>query len=236
MGAGCNIVKQEQLPSNTNNQAQPEDAIEESIDGEQNNFGCLSELGYSYDELVKACIKPGLNKEKKQVAKLAVEYLTADEDIYGLMVVEVIPARCPGCWHVDLSDAKGRQFELSVTNGVVKDVSYDYFGDLVDVSGGEASGTARAYFNGQEYILVADFNNLPDPESGYFYEGWVVRKQPLSVISTGSAKSRKLESTYQNTFISNQDLTDHDFYVLTIEPDDGDPAPAAHILEGTMIK
>lgn len=37
-----------------------------------------------------------------------------------------------------------------------------------------------------------------------------------------------------NTYSSGEDLTDHNFYVLTIEPDDGNPAPADHIVEGTL--
>ena len=71
---------------------------------------------------------------------------------------------------------------------------------------------------------------MPEPEPGFFYEGWVVRAEPFNFISTGVA------SLDENVFEADQDLTDHDLYVLTIEPDDGDPAPAAHILEGTMRK
>ncbi len=161
---------------------------------------------------------------------MAVEYLIADQDYFGLTVIDVIPARCPGCWHVRLTDAEDRQFELSVTNGVVKDVSYDYFGDLTDVSGGEASGTARAYFDGETYHLIAEFEDLPEPGPDYFYEGWVVRSEPFNFISTG------VTDLHKNVFEAEEDLTDYNLYVLTLEPDDGDPAPAEHILEGTMIK
>lgn len=109
---------------------------------------------------------------------------------------------------------------------------FDFNTDLEDVSGGNATGYAGAYFAEGEYHVFAQFENLPHPEEGYFYEGWVVRKSPLSVLSTGEAV-RSL-GDYHNTFRSAQDLTDHDFYVLTLEPDDGDPEPAEHILEGTM--
>ena len=79
------------------------------------------------------------------------------------------------------------------------------------------------------------FENLPNPVGTDFYEGWIVRKGlRFDVISSGRVE--KVGGVYTNTYSSGQDLTDHDFYVLTIEPDDGDPAPAGHILEGTLSK
>ena len=115
---------------------------------------------------------------------------------------------------------------------------FDYAGELVDVSGGSASGFAMANFTNasdEGYKMYATFENLPELEEGFFYEGWVVRRgNDFDVLSSGVAE--KVDGKYVNTFVSNADLTDHDFYVLTLEPDDGDPAPAEHILEGTMIR
>lgn len=111
-----------------------------------------------------------------------------------------------------------------------------YFGDLIDVTKGgkgNGSGIAQASFKNKQYQLVARFKNLPEPNGTDFYEGWIVRKGlNFSVLSTG--KAIKENGEYINVFSSDKDLTDHDFYVLTLEPDDGDPAPAAHILEGTL--
>ena len=122
-------------------------------------------------------------------------------------------------------------------------MTYQFKGDLADVTasktvtgvntGDNATGVAQANFTDSAYSLLATFENLPDPQGSDFYEGWVVRKGlNLSVISTG--KAEKKDGVYQNIYTADQDLTDHNFYVLTIEPDDGDPAPAEHILEGTM--
>ena len=110
---------------------------------------------------------------------------------------------------------------------------YDYYTDqLEDVSGGDAYGFAGAIFENEQYILTAEFENLPELKEGYFYEGWVVRNSPLSVISSGVAE--EVDGKFVNEFTSSEDLSDHLFYVLTLEPDDGDPAPAEHILEGTL--
>ena len=104
---------------------------------------------------------------------------------------------------------------------------------LKDVTAGSASGTAGASYIDDEYYLFAEFENLPTLENDFFYEGWVVKQSPLSVISTGKAINSN--GAFTNKFTSKDDLLDHTFYVLTLEPDDGDPAPAVHVLEGTMI-
>ncbi|PCI19191.1 hypothetical protein COB64_04080 [Candidatus Wolfebacteria bacterium] len=131
------------------------------------------------------------------------------------------------------------------TTGVdMEAIEYQYSGTISDVTGGEtitgintggnSSGFAQVGYDGSKYSLRATFENLPDPQGTDFYEGWVVRKNPFDVISTGVVE--KIDGTYINTYMSEKDLTDHNFYVLTIEPDDGDPAPAEHIAEGTLTK
>ncbi len=108
-----------------------------------------------------------------------------------------------------------------------------YFGELLSTSKGKANGIAQASFKNNQYQLVARFQDLPDLQGTDFYEGWIVRKGlKFDVISTG--KATKENGEFINTYSTNIDLTDHDFYVLTLEPNDGDPAPAEHILEGTL--
>jgi hypothetical protein len=60
----------------------------------------------------------------------------------------------------------------------------------------------------------------------------VVQKEPFKFISTG--KIEQTQGMQVNTFSSSTDYSNYDLYVLTLEPDDGDPAPADHILEGTL--
>ena len=118
---------------------------------------------------------------------------------------------------------------------MMKEDGFDYNGTLDDVSGGSAAGDAKARFKDGAYELVATFEGLPDPQGTDFYEGWVVRRGAnMSVVSTGRVEEEAVG--YLNLYMSSDDLTDHDFYVLTLEPDDGDPAPAAHILEGVLTK
>ena len=103
---------------------------------------------------------------------------------------------------------------------------------------GDEVGNTIYTWDGELFTVDAIFDNLPEVGSHLFYEWRVVRKNPLSVISTDAAKLVKKEDgtmMFVNTRTSDADLTDHTLYVLTLEPDDGDPAPADHIAEGMVI-
>lgn len=123
-------------------------------------------------------------------------------------------------------------------------MEYEYSGTLDDVTegktirgittNGNGSGVAMATFAEGIYSLSATMNNVPDPAGTDFYEGWVVRMEPFDFISTG--KLEKKDGKWVDMYSSEQDLTEYDFYVLTLEPDDNDPAPADHIVEGKMSK
>lgn len=113
-------------------------------------------------------------------------------------------------------------------------MDYMYKGDLDPVDGSNSSGVAMASFKDGEYMMRAEIRDLPDPEEGFFYEGWVVRKEPFAFISTGELE--KEGDAWINVYNSSTDYTDYNRYVLTIEPDDGDPAPADHVVEGDMMK
>ncbi|MDP3971085.1 MAG: anti-sigma factor [bacterium] len=110
---------------------------------------------------------------------------------------------------------------------------YQYKAELEDITRGDSSGVVQARLEDGVYQLYATFEDLPVPADGFFYEGWIVRNNPLDVISTGGLLDDA--GVEENVFQLEQDLTDHDFYILTIESDDGDPAPADHVLEGTML-
>lgn len=104
---------------------------------------------------------------------------------------------------------------------------------LADVKGGGGYGIAHATLRKDSFTLVAEMGNLADQASGYYYEGWLVRrKNPLRVLSLGRAQ--KTQDGHAIVYLSNTDLSDHDFFVLTLEVDDGNLAPGEHILEGIL--
>ncbi len=94
----------------------------------------------------------------------------------------------------------------------------------------DASGYAKVSWDGSEFMLHAGFTGLSEPKGDDFYEGWLVRKTPFAFISTGELI--KKEGEFHNSFSSSIDYSAYTEYVLTIEPNDGNDAPADHILEG----
>ena len=111
----------------------------------------------------------------------------------------------------------------------------NYTASLVDVTGGYSDGRVSAGYSDNTFILKGSFS-LQEPTGGDFYEGWLVRRDGgVSVISTGLIYyDNEIEDAWVNEYISGQDLLDHDFFVVTLEPNDGNPAPAKHILEGEL--
>ena len=94
------------------------DGPEKPIGGERDEHGCLGPAGYSWDKDIAACIRTWELEEddSRKAAKTAVESLG---QIEGLTVVEVLVARCPGCFTVKLSDADFKQYTVKLADWVV---------------------------------------------------------------------------------------------------------------------
>ena len=133
--------------------------------------------------------------------------------------------------------------EEQVSDG--QDEQYTHRTSLADVTegetfqgiatGGSASGEAKAVFENDTYNLIAEFSGLPEPINGSFYEGWLVADSG-DFFTTGVAEIDD-NGNYVNTFTDGTDWTEtHNKYILTLEPNDGNPAPADHIVEGTLSR
>jgi hypothetical protein len=128
-------------------------------------------------------------------------------------------------------DQLGYSERTWITN--LKDVIEGKTIGLTTFKGDSGGSVVVTYIDGS-YNLEAIFLNLPKLDPTYFYEGWVVKQgADMSVISTGEAILEN--DTFTNTFYSPQNLTDHTFYVLTVEPRDNNPKPADHVLEGILV-
>lgn len=131
------------------------------------------------------------------------------------------------------------QEESVVTEPVEPEATlvYEALGQLDDVTDtGDSSGLVSAeYFDDGVYELLAEFEDLPLLVTGEFFEGWLVKQDTSEFFSTGAVKTAS-DGNLINTFTGDEDYQTqgYDFYVLTLEPDDGNPDPAAHVLEGTL--
>ncbi len=109
--------------------------------------------------------------------------------------------------------------------------------ELIVVDGSGSSGIARIGYTGDlfTHVVVA---SLPGIDTGfYFYEGWLVKPGIVDFFSTGEMFPREdgkwglvWEVDELNAL---DDLDEYTQVVITLEPRDDNPAPAAHhILEG----
>lgn len=129
--------------------------------------------------------------------------------------------------------------DMSVINPDFADMEVVFSADLADVTeskeirgtqfDGQASGMFKTGFVGEMFGVEATFNGLPDIAGTDFYEGWLVRTEPFDFVSTGIAV--KEDGKYVNRYLTEVDLSTYKKYVLTIEPNDGDPRPAEHVVE-----
>lgn len=143
---------------------------------------------------------------------------------------------------VSMQNLQPSSGSLQAPDGLVCS-NFDQSGELVDVSGGQGNGSAGTCFTeNNEFYMYASISNVPAAQDGYFYEGWLVERSSGNFISTGQViedeKSEGLEivSLYDTFLTDEKDFSSYNFYVLTLEPDDGDPAPAEHIVEGELNK
>lgn len=91
-----------------------DEPIEPLIGGQRDEHGCLGPAGYSWSEEIEACTRNWeLDDAQKKAAKIAVEHVGPE---YGLAIVEVMTARCPGCFTVKLSNTEQEQRQVTLAD------------------------------------------------------------------------------------------------------------------------
>ena len=112
-----------------------------------------------------------------------------------------------------------------------KEVWFAY-GAMNGVGDTPANGVAQAHqFEDGFYLHTVSLNIAPAGD-GYFYEGWLVHNG--EIITSGHMSNYFGDSRHSLRFESETPYPEHLKVVVTLEPDDGDPAPAEHVAEGTM--
>jgi hypothetical protein len=125
--------------------------------------------------------------------------------------------------------------KTEIKNPIVENYNIVDVTEWKEIRGIKTSDTkwyVKAAFKNETYTLAWVFENLPKPQNDDFYEGWIIQEDPFMFVSTGKIESKWWMDI--NTFINSVDYSTYKTYVLTLEPNDWDPAPADHILEWTL--
>lgn len=106
------------------------------------------------------------------------------------------------------------------------------YGAVAGIEGHQANGVAQAHrFEDGRYLHTVQLNVKP-AEDGYFYEGWII--QGDDVVSSGHLSNYFGDARHNLRFEADEDYTGYLKVIITLEPDDGNPAPADHVAEGLM--
>ena len=134
---------------------------------------------------------------------------------------EVLPAEGEGVEIEDKASEFAKRFGVVLPDNVERT-------ELKDVTSGVGSGVATRSFSDSRFehtVLAA----LADPETGSWYEGWLVREEPFDVLYTG--KLRVAKGGFLLEYENGMDWRDHSKVVVTLEKVD-DRKPEVHVLEG----
>jgi len=132
-----------------------------------------------------------------------------------------------------MTEAEKAAIETQVTGSGSEQVS------LADVTGGQVSGIAWRRYEAEavgdetaKFYHKVEATGLPALEKGFFYEGWLVGE--AGFFSTGRMAVFP-DGTGILYYKALEDKSDFSSVLITLEPEDGDPAPAAHVIEGRFL-
>ncbi len=131
---------------------------------------------------------------------------------------------------IEQQQEKAKEAKITYPTPNTKSLYISHQWSLSDVSWWSAEGDASFGWNDETFLLDVVMTSLPELEKNFFYEWWLVRKEPFKFISTGPLTD-EWSWFWSNSRTTGTDYSEFARYVLTLEPDDGDPAPAKHILE-----
>lgn len=107
-------------------------------------------------------------------------------------------------------------------------------GAITGLEGTPANGVVQShYFSDGTYQHGMQIN-INQAEPGYFYEGWLVHPVTKDFISTGRIRVLLNDVRHTLQYEIKQDYREYTNVVVTLEPDDNDPAPAVHVAEAVL--
>jgi hypothetical protein len=91
--------------------------VQQRIGGETDEHGCMLMAGYTWDENIGACARSWeVDENQARAAKLAVDHLGYEK---GMTIIQVLTARCPGCYSVEVEKGKDR-ITVTIENWAIK--------------------------------------------------------------------------------------------------------------------
>lgn len=130
-------------------------------------------------------------------------------------------------------------FLYNMPSGAVQDLRYgkeEFFayGAVAGTPQAPANGLAKTHVFEKGVSLHTLQVNIPLPKDGTFYEGWLLNGKTGERISTGHLRSLFGDVRHNLDFQDHRDLQAFTDVIITLEKDDGNPAPGIEVAAGTL--
>ncbi|MEK7452460.1 MAG: hypothetical protein AAB664_03905 [Patescibacteria group bacterium] len=106
-------------------------------------------------------------------------------------------------------------------------------GALADVTGGTSFGLVHTQMQTGRFTLIATLGGLPKTANGAFYQSWLVKRgSAMQLIPTGIVEAAA--DHFVNAYVTTTNLSDYNFYVVTLQSKSDELIPGEPILEGEI--
>lgn len=120
--------------------------------------------------------------------------------------------------------------QLGIRAVIMSQLSDAKVADLIDVSGGDSSGTGYI-LRKDDMLLHYVLADLPEPEGTNVYEGWLVRQGATPQFFSTGVMEVTSDGDYELVYKSETVSEGFDFVVIT-EETVVDATPEKHVIEG----
>lgn len=110
----------------------------------------------------------------------------------------------------------------------------NYSAALEDVSNSGADGSAILQIAADKSALTLLVHNLPDPEESSFYEAFLVKVEPLEIISLGKLAKDEVEQKYTLSYETPENLSSFNRVTVVLGSSDNKTNPPKNLLEGNF--
>ncbi|HUV47285.1 MAG TPA: hypothetical protein VMW29_04070 [Candidatus Bathyarchaeia archaeon] len=101
--------------------------------------------------------------------------------------------------------------------------------EIRDLVGSGAEGEVKRAFSDGKFYYRLNVSGLRLPEKGYYFEGWF--KKGDDFLSVGRLELSALGEA-KLYYTASEDRSEYNQILVTLEPEDGNEAPAKAVLEG----
>lgn len=134
---------------------------------------------------------------------------------------------------------KVETFPTAIPSGVIetpdhgKEVGMAY-GPIASISETPANGIANAHYLEDGATVIGMQVNIPPAEDGFFYEAWAVPSDGTAWKSLGHLRNSLNDARHGVRFETRENLKEITILRITMEADDGNPAPGTAVAEAKL--